>query len=106
MTHTNAREGAERGMNQSLDHANRVAPQWSERAYDKLREFCWLGNDFMTEDVRLWAEETGLDSPPDNRAWGGIVNRAVRENMIVRVGYGNSKTGHMRPMPVWRKNHV
>lgn len=106
MNYTNARLGAERGMNQAVDHANRVAPQWSTRAYDKLFEYAWLGNDFMTEDVRLWAEETGLDMPPDNRSWGAVINRAVRENLIERVGYGNSKTGHMRPMPIWRKTHA
>jgi hypothetical protein len=106
MNYTNARLGAERGMNQAVDHANRVAPNWSTRAYEKLFEYAWLGNDFMTEDVRLWAEQTGLDSPPDNRSWGAVINKAVRANLIERVGYGNSKTGHMRPMPIWRKSHV
>jgi hypothetical protein len=105
MTYAKAREGAERGMNQAVDHADRVSPEWSERAYDKLFEYAWLGVDFMTEDVRLWAEQVGLDSPPDNRAWGAVVNKAVREHLIERVGYGNAKTGHMRPMPIWRKCH-
>lgn len=101
-----AREGAAKGMNQAVDHANKVAPMWSERAYSKLFEFAWLGTEFMTEDARLWAEQTGLDLPPDNRAWGAVIHRAVKDKLIERVGYGNSKTGHMRPMPIWRKCNV
>jgi hypothetical protein len=106
MNYMNAIDAAQRGMNQAVDHANRVSPEWSNRAYEKLQEFALLGNEFMTEDVRLWADKNGLDSPPDNRAWGAVVNKAVRANLIERVGYGNAKTGHMRPMPVWKKCHA
>ena len=98
-----AQDGANEGMTRAVDHADRVIGGWSDMAYEYLRQFKDSHKEFLTEDVRIWAETQGLEPPPDNRAWGAVINRAVRANLIRRVGYGNAKTGHMRPMPVWSK---
>lgn len=54
----------------------------------------------MTEDARVWSEANGLPPPPDSRAWGPVIKRALQDGLISRIGYGKS-TANMRPMPVW-----
>lgn len=74
---------------------------WNEMAYAALVVFVKTNGPFMAEDVRLTC--THVPTPHDNRAWGGVFNRAVRANVIKRVGYAQSKTGHCRPMPLWER---
>lgn len=93
------------GMTRAADHADAVVGGWSDAAYQFLLDFVGANRDenFMTERVRLLAEASGLALPPDNRAWGAVTSRAVRQGLIRRVGYAPAQTGHCRPMPVWRK---
>ena len=95
---TKAREARDDAMTACTDKAG---TDWAEHAYRALLDFAANHESFLTEDVRVSC--TDVPPPHDNRAWGGVVNRAVRHGLIVRVGYAPAKTGHCRPMPLWRK---
>jgi hypothetical protein len=92
------------GMQQALDHANAVSDQWSDRAYRYLEYFAAQGTEFRAEQVRIFAEKNGLESPPSARAWGGVINRGVRKEIIRRVRFvpcDNAKA-HRANVSVWR----
>ena len=101
-----ARELANQGMKESADHAEAVEPGWNGLAYGMLQNYARTNAEFMTEDVRVWAKVQGLPDPPDKRAWGSIINRAVRASMLARDRYESTKIppAHATPRPVWRSN--
>jgi len=78
---------------------------WSERAYQMMVSIiAGATGAFMTEDIRDRAEDLGLPTPPDPRAWGGVVNRARSNGLIVMNGYAPSSNpqAHRRPTTVWK----
>lgn len=78
-----------RGMQRAERTAERFEPGWPDRAYGHLQVFLSRqaqGTEFMTEDVRQAAYRGGLETPPSERAWGSVVNRAVRAGLIERAG--------------------
>ncbi len=93
------------GMKQALDHANAVNNQWQVQALTFFFRYCLehRNESFMTEDVRWWAEESGLPEPPDKRAWGAIANIAKRRGLIRSIGYAPQKAtnAHCAPKTVW-----
>jgi hypothetical protein len=95
----------EAAIQRGVDHADRVEPGWSDTAWDFLVGFLRDTDEFMAEDVR--AKASGLvPDPPDARAWGGVIRRAVKAGMLTRVGYGTKKAKncHMQPITIWRTN--
>lgn len=93
------------GIAASMARADRVHEGWSGEAFALLREYMTDNEFFKAEDVRIFAHGSrGLPVPPDLRAWGGVVQRAVRERLIKKVGHGSSKnkTSHYRPVMVWQ----
>ena len=52
--------------------------------------------------VTAEADRMGYGSPADDRAWGPIFQRAARNKVIQRIGYGISKRRHLSPTPLWR----
>lgn len=104
MAKPTARELADQGMARAAEHADRVSDGWSDNAYQFLRVYAQACPEFMTEQLRVWAHDEGLPKPPDNRAWGAVVNRAVRDGIIVRDRFENIRIppSHSRPMPVWK----
>ena len=98
------------GIQTAVDHADAVVPRWSDRAYALLvravssRQMRNPDQPFMAEEVRAYAENLGLPSPPDPRAWGGVLQRASRAGLIVKAGYAESsnRQAHLRPTQQWR----
>ncbi|WP_211440973.1 hypothetical protein [Collimonas humicola] len=82
--------------------AEHAGEDWREAAFAAFRKFAEKTVCFLTEDVREYAAKIGIAAPHDSRAWGHVTVRAVQAGLIVRDGYAPSKTGHMRPMPVWK----
>lgn len=107
LAHADRRAARDEAINRATGHADAVEPAWSERAYAHLLAYPALprGAAFMAEDVRKFAEEQGLPTPPDPRAWGGVVQRAVRVGIIESAGFGYSKNrrAHLRPTAIWRR---
>jgi hypothetical protein len=87
----------------AVTHADAVVKDWSAMAYGALLMHASCGVKFTSEDVREAAEKSGLPSPPDHRAWGGIFRRAARAGRIRRVGFGEAcnPQAHGRPVAVW-----
>lgn len=100
-----ARQERDNGMAKALAHADAIEPAWSDLAYTFLLGFIGASQgEFLTEDVRA-AAHGAVPDPPDQRAWGGIVIRAVKAGLIRRAGYRpmRSKNCHANPKSSWIK---
>ena len=95
----------DKGIKKAVDNANDTHEKWSDKAYKFLVDYIKSHQEFMTEDLRLDSEKE-IPKPPSNRAWGGIILRAVRAGLIHRVGFSNVKNvkAHRTPATVWRVN--
>ena len=94
----------DQGMEKATTHADRVHTKWRDKAFVLLVEFLKTRERFMTEDVRYFAhQKKDLDTPPDSRAWGSVIMKAVKAGMIKRIGYApmKSKNCHANPKSVW-----
>ena len=82
---------------------NNAGNEWKELAYLALKEYSKVSNTFMTEDVSKYAYGNGLPFPPDGRAWGSIIHKALKEKLIHKIGYSPKKTKHChsQPISVW-----
>ena len=95
------------GIQQALTHANESSERWSEIAYDFLKRYMLDNPVFMAENVREAA--TGIvPEPPSKRAWGGVLVRAAKEGLIIRMGFRNVKNAraHCTPATLWALNHT
>jgi Asp-tRNA(Asn)/Glu-tRNA(Gln) amidotransferase A subunit family amidase len=93
------------GIERAGDHADEVDPEWNNKAFEFLKRFIANHNGtFMTEEVRVYAEQMDLGRPPDNRAWGGVIKRALNKGMIESCGYSKTRNvkAHRTPAAVWR----
>ena len=101
----NGAELRDKGIKKALDNANSTHNRWSDKAYDFLLKYIKYQYEFMTEDVRV-ASEKAIPKPPSNRAWGGIILKAVRAGLIHRVGFSSVKNinAHRTAATVWRVN--
>lgn len=95
------------GIQQAVEHANRIMPDWSENAYRYLESYIVLHkrhHRFMTEDVRRAAElSLKVPIPPSKRAWGAIILRACKSGIIKKVGHDKVKNtnAHSAFASVW-----
>jgi hypothetical protein len=87
------RQLRDEGIKKAEDHANSVHPNWSEKAYEFLKRYLknMGGVEFQAEDVRSFAALVNFPLPDNARAWGGVFNRAIKENLIKKVGIGPVK---------------
>lgn len=99
--------GAQAGMLAAITNANRAFANWSERAAECFTHFVHVKGDepFMTEDVRVWAEDGGLPPPPDRRAWGAVASAVKKAGLIKSNGYAPQKSpnSHGAPKTVWSR---
>lgn len=100
-TYEQARAARDAGIDRASGRAERVEPGWAERAFDWIVGYAKANKTFISEDCTAAAVESGLPAPPDARAWGGPFQRASREQIIRRIGYGTSKRRHLSPTPLW-----
>lgn len=86
-------------MEIAFEHAERVEPEWGDLAFEALCGYAEVADSpFTIEEMRL---ATGVQSPTDERAWGSVVQRAVRGQIIKRVGYAPATSSHGSPKPTW-----
>lgn len=90
-------------MQRAEDHANKVHPDWSAKAYDFLLGYAEINSEFMAEDVRL-AGQGLVPEPPSKRAWGSVIRRAAVNGIIRRLGFRSVKNAkaHSAPCGVWK----
>lgn len=93
------------GMDSSAAHAEYDAPGWGDRAFASVRDrFIIFGRytPFTMEEARQWAYALGLDHPAEERAWGSVTQRLVREGVIEPVGYAPAKSSNGSPKRTYR----
>ena len=79
-----AKARAERGIASSAEHAG---SDWCESAAVYVRWFFRIHRKPQTmEKCRLWAYSRGLPIPEEERCWGSVTQRALREKTIVPTG--------------------
>lgn len=90
------------GIALSSQHAEEHAPGWINRAVRMLERF---GREEVTpwtcEHFRAWAEVEGLDSPPEKRAFGAVIQAGLREGWFERVGYAPAASSNGAPKPLY-----
>ncbi len=93
------------GIAAAVEHAEAEAPGWSARALCYVREFCGKHAEFTGEDVRLFAEGSGLDNPPHKRAWGGVMLTASRARLVQKIGtrHVRNPKAHRALATLWRR---
>lgn len=94
------------GIEQAEKSANTNSVDWVERAYRLFVK--WLeakpsGFLFMMEDAR---GDLPIEPPPSNRAYGGVMLRAAKNNLVVKVGLCQVKNvkAHRCFATQWMKN--
>ena len=93
----------EQGIQQAEDHAG---DEWNAKAWKALLSFLIMhGDPFMTEDVRRFAYNRGLPSPPSERAWGAIILKAVRQNLVIAIGMAKvtNVKAHQANAALWQR---
>ncbi len=81
------------GAAMAAAHADRQSAGWLARATGLAEQFLLEQTDrltFQAIDIRAFAEQQGLPSAPDARAWGHIMRRLKTRGLIVCVGTGKS----------------
>lgn len=79
------------GIQTAIDHADGVAPGWSQKAFNLFTE--WIkdkgkGRQFKTEDFRIDCRLQDLISkPPSDRSFGALAVRAAKAGLIKKVGH-------------------
>ena len=78
---------------------NNAGALWAEKAYTHLLNYARTHAEFMAEDMR-----EGFDLPPSLRAWGAIISKAKRNEVITHVGYGQVKNAkaHQANASIWK----
>lgn len=98
-----AEERGRAGMTAAALHAEQKTPGWGDLAYRALLEAAvTCGALFTIEDLRL---RIGSDvpPPPDLRAWGHVVQRAIRAGKLIKTGvYAPRASGHGTPTMTYR----
>jgi hypothetical protein len=94
------RKKAEKGIRSSEEHAG---TSWCERASHYVRWFFRVYRKPQTmEACRLWAYTHGLEVPLEQRAWGSVTQRAIREKTIVPTGgYAKAVSSNLSPKALY-----
>lgn len=87
----------------SADRANKEIPLWTVKAEAHFRHFAeMVKRPFLTEEARKHAEELGLPSPPDGRAWGHVAKAAQRNGIVVSAGFAAAQSSNGSPKVLWK----
>lgn len=104
------REGENRrdaGMQEAVDHADDVTPQWSQKAFNLFIQYTKEyrpRHQFQAEDFRVWCEQgKKIPDPPSKRAYGSIMVMAAKRNLIRSIGHATVKnvTAHRCFATLW-----
>jgi hypothetical protein len=78
------------GIERAAAHAEKVSEGWRELAAVLLHEYARVTPKFTAEQASAYAFSRGLPKPPDGRAYGSVIARGRRANLIVLDGYEKS----------------
>jgi hypothetical protein len=80
--------------------ADNAGDAWRAQAFELVVRYARTHEVFLIEDVRAWPEAVTLPPPPDNRAWGAVAMRALREKIVVREGLRHDRYASQKHL--WR----
>ncbi len=86
-------------------HADENSPRWSEIAFKWICKYAAENSTFISEECTEAAMQAGITRPADDRAWGYPFQRAAKELIIKKIGYGISNRRHQSPTPRWQSMH-
>lgn len=93
-----ARTRREVGIVRSTLGAERKDEGWADRAFAALCIYAARRRKaFTIEEFRTDAERDGLDPPPDGRAYGGVVVRALRHDILKHAGWALAASSNLSP---------
>lgn len=98
-----ARAERNEAMQRAVDAADGRVPKWSDVALEYVRLYAQQhrGERFIGRDITQAAKKYGLESPASDKAWGAVLQRASKLNIIRRVGYAQDPNRHLSPVPQW-----
>jgi len=75
------------GIAKCEQHANAVDANWSDKAFEFLKEYITNVNEFKCENVRF-ASAGIIPEAINKRVWGAIILRASRLGLIRKISTG------------------
>lgn len=94
---------ADVGMSRALARAEHAVPSWGEIALDFLDAYARKNQEFPGWMVVKASElDRAFPEPPNPKAWGPIVKRAVKVGLIEYARPGKDPNRHCNPIPIWR----
>ena len=96
-----ARAERDEAMQRAVDAADGRVPKWSEVAYQYVRLYAQRnrGKQFIGRAITQAAKAYGLESPASEKAWGSVIQRAVREGVLMKIGFAQDPNRHCSPVP-------
>ena len=95
---------AERGIQESADHADAIEEGWCFQALAMLTAFAAEhAEPFLIEEVRQYAAAHNLPPPPSDKAWGRVARMALSRKRIEKAGYAKAASSNGSPKNLWRK---
>lgn len=93
-----AQKERDKGIAKAIDSACKVDKDWPDKAYKNLKEFLNIQvGEFQAEEIRSFAAmDDDFPQPKSERAWGGVIVRAIHENKIIKVGVRSVKNKKAR----------
>lgn len=98
-----ARAQRDEGITRAVASADGSVPGWSDLALVWIRLYAQQhrGERFIGREVVLASREHGVIQPPNDKAWGGPMQRAAKLGIIRRVGSAPDPNRHCNPVPLW-----
>jgi len=99
-----AEQETDAAIAKAANNAESKRPGWIDAAVEYVRRFPLTR--FQAEQVREYAHNNGLAEPPHPRAWGAVMRKAKKLNIIQYCGYERKPSlgAHGTPAVVWSKS--
>lgn len=90
-----ALKARDNGIESAKNHAETDAPGWSDRAYKTIRLMASVTTtEWTMEQARAACYACGLDKPDEERAFGAVTQRLIRDGIIEPVGYARAASSN------------
>lgn len=91
------------GIEKTIQTAEQKQEGFIDLAVSFVAEFCKAhqGECFMAEDIRDAYAKAGRLTPPDDRMFGAVMQRAAAKGYIRKIGYAPSVSSNGSPKTQW-----
>jgi hypothetical protein len=81
-----------------------LTADWKTKALSAVLEFAneHVGESFVGEDIRAFAEANGVPIASDGRYWGHLLKEAERKGAIEKVGFAPTRSSNGSPKVLWK----